>query len=330
MRNSTGLWLLVIAAITILALFFIVGHPTIGDKNVGPKLGLDIQGGLRVLLASDTADVDAGKMDQARQIVERRVNALGVVEPVVQVSGNNRILVELPGIKDPQTAIDTVKQTGLLEFADFSQTGGCTASMPTAGQYILTDKQVALRGSQPVAAGTAGATAAATSQATVATAGTRAATAPAATTVVTATAVTPPPAATQAIVAPPATTVVSTATNVAPTATTQATMAPTGQSTAALDNISTPAPLFKRAQATPAATAQATAHPTGPPATQAATQVATQSAAATSAATPGATAAATAQANVIGSKGNPAKNPCTQQPFTTIMTCAGLATADPA
>src|SRR5258708_33743068 len=159
MRNSTGLWLLVIGAITILALFFIGAHPTIGDRNVGPKLGLDIQGGLRVLLASDTANVDAGKMDQARQIVERRVNALGVVEPVVQISGNNRILVELPGIKDPQTAIDTVKQTGLLEFVDFSQTGGCTSAMPTSAQYILTDKQVALPGSQPAAAGSARATA---------------------------------------------------------------------------------------------------------------------------------------------------------------------------
>src|SRR5206468_9010790 len=128
--------------------------------------GLDIQGGLRVLLTADSdIPLDSGKMDQARQIVERRVNALGVAEPVVQVAGSNRILVELPGIKDPKAAIDTVKQTGLLEFVDFSATGGCSTAMPSAGQFILTDKQVAIRGTGPASAATAAATAAATQSA---------------------------------------------------------------------------------------------------------------------------------------------------------------------
>src|SRR5581483_3913038 len=225
MRNSTGLWLVVIAAITILALYMIwPGNPGLFGRPIEVRPGLDIQGGLRVLLAADVGvAVDAGKMDQAKQIVERRVNALGVVEPVVQVSGGNRIVVELPGIKDPQAAIDTVKQTGLLEFVDFAPTGSCTASMPGAGTYILTDRQVALRGTKP--AGTAQATSAA---------GTPAATT-AATTAITVTA----PAT--------ATTVPATPTTAA------ATQAATAASTSA-------APLFKRSeyQATAAPTAVAT------------------------------------------------------------------------
>src|SRR5258708_33113042 len=105
-------------------------------------------------------------MDQAKQIVDRRVNALGVVEPVVQVSGNNRIVVELPGITNPEAAISTIKQTGLLEFVDFSAVGGCSTAMPGAGQYILTDKQVSLHGAAPAAAATSAATGAATQAAT--------------------------------------------------------------------------------------------------------------------------------------------------------------------
>jgi preprotein translocase subunit SecD len=57
-------------------------------------------------------------MDTARQIVENRVNALGVTEPLVQRQGANRIVVELPGIQDPDQAIATLRETGLLEFVD--------------------------------------------------------------------------------------------------------------------------------------------------------------------------------------------------------------------
>src|SRR5258708_26201584 len=167
MRNSTGIWLVVIAAITVLALFMVLADPQIGDRKVQVRYGLDIQGGLRILLAADEgAKVDAASMDQAKQIVDRRVNALGVVEPVVQVSGNNRIVVELPGITNPEAAISTIKQTGLLEFVDFSPSAGCSAAMPGSGQYILTAKQVALRGGAPAPAATAATAAAATQAAT--------------------------------------------------------------------------------------------------------------------------------------------------------------------
>src|SRR5260221_14650827 len=103
MRNSTTLWLVVIAAITILALFMCLTYFTCIDRPIKARLGLESQGGLRVLLAADPGtEVDSTKMDQARQIVDRRVNGLAVVEPVVQISGGNRVLVELPGISDPR------------------------------------------------------------------------------------------------------------------------------------------------------------------------------------------------------------------------------------
>jgi protein-export membrane protein SecD len=83
--------------------------------------GLDLQGGLQVLLEVDLPpeeEVTADQMATVRQIVSQRVNALGVVEPLVQVEGERRILVELPGIDNPQQAIDLIQGTALLEFID--------------------------------------------------------------------------------------------------------------------------------------------------------------------------------------------------------------------
>ena len=57
--------------------------------------------------------VDSAAMDTAKTIVEQRVNGLGVTEPLVQRQGASRIVVELPGVKDPKAAIDLLKQSGL-------------------------------------------------------------------------------------------------------------------------------------------------------------------------------------------------------------------------
>ena len=91
------------------------------DREIKISQGLDLQGGMQVLLEPDLpADqvVDAEAMEAARGIVENRVNGLGVVEPVVQAVGGRRVLVELPGIKDPEAAVATLKQTGLMEWVD--------------------------------------------------------------------------------------------------------------------------------------------------------------------------------------------------------------------
>lgn len=93
------------------------------DRDIYIHQGLDLQGGLQVLLEADvTADqaasFDARTMEAARVVVENRVNGLGVTEPVVQLQGERRIIVELPGIKNPEQAIATLRETGLLEFVE--------------------------------------------------------------------------------------------------------------------------------------------------------------------------------------------------------------------
>lgn len=91
------------------------------DRDIKVHLGLDLQGGMQVLLEADVPEdfvVTKESMEAAKTIIENRVNGLGVTEPVVQVVGENRILVELPGIEDPDSAVETFKETGLLEFVD--------------------------------------------------------------------------------------------------------------------------------------------------------------------------------------------------------------------
>ena len=83
--------------------------------------GLDLQGGLQVVLqarpvAGQTLDSDT--LEGTRQTLERRVNGLGVSEPFIQTRGNDQIIVELPGVDDPQEAFAILQQTALLEIID--------------------------------------------------------------------------------------------------------------------------------------------------------------------------------------------------------------------
>ncbi len=82
------------------------------------KLGLDLEGGLHAVLQARPAPgqrVDGDVLSGLRDTIERRVNALGVSEPSVQTQGSDKIVVELPGVQDPQAAVNVLKQTALLE-----------------------------------------------------------------------------------------------------------------------------------------------------------------------------------------------------------------------
>ena len=95
------------------------------DRDIELRRGLDLQGGLQVLLEADLpADevIEPGAMEATRVIIEQRVNGLGVSEPLIQLSGSRRVIVELPGIEDPERAIETFGETGLLEFIDAGRT----------------------------------------------------------------------------------------------------------------------------------------------------------------------------------------------------------------
>jgi protein-export membrane protein SecD/preprotein translocase SecF subunit len=91
------------------------------QRSIKVHQGLDLQGGLQVVLEADLPEgqeLSEGAMEAARIIVDNRVNGLGVTEPLVQLQGSDRIIVELPGISDPELAISTIRETGLLEFVD--------------------------------------------------------------------------------------------------------------------------------------------------------------------------------------------------------------------
>ncbi len=83
------------------------------------NLGLDLQGGMRLVLDIDRSklpDNDKDVIDRAYAIIENRINQLGVAEPTLQKQGNNRIIVELPGIKDETVAKEVIGKTAQLEF----------------------------------------------------------------------------------------------------------------------------------------------------------------------------------------------------------------------
>jgi protein-export membrane protein SecD len=83
------------------------------------NLGLDLQGGMRLVLEIDRSklpDSDKDVIDRAYAIIENRINQLGVAEPTLQKQGANRIIVELPGIKDETVAKEVIGKTAQLEF----------------------------------------------------------------------------------------------------------------------------------------------------------------------------------------------------------------------
>ena len=128
MKNRYVRLLIIILAILLIAIWLdLPNNPGIHfagiDKDIDTKYGLDLVGGVQALLEADLPEgttVDAQSMNTAVQIVENRVNGLGVTEAVVQKAGDRRIVVELPGETDPQRALAVLKQTGLLEFVDMS------------------------------------------------------------------------------------------------------------------------------------------------------------------------------------------------------------------
>ncbi len=91
------------------------------DKNI--NLGLDLQGGSHIVLECiDTPDapVDSDAVNRVIEIITNRINPEGVKEPVIQRQGERRILVQLPGMDDPQEAESLIGKTALLEFKDDS------------------------------------------------------------------------------------------------------------------------------------------------------------------------------------------------------------------
>jgi preprotein translocase subunit SecD len=131
MRKAGPILILLIGVAALLVDFFpglMLPDPGSADGSwrlVETKLGLDLSGGLRVEYQAQPVNGIApgpGDMSVIRDIVERRVNTTGVSEPVVTTQGSDRVVIELPGVVDPEAVRTLVGQTGRLDFVPLGST----------------------------------------------------------------------------------------------------------------------------------------------------------------------------------------------------------------
>ena len=110
--------------ITLIVIFgIVVSAKGLGSvKNLKKSLnyGLDIDGGVNVVMQAKTGN-QSGKelrqtMEQTKEVLGKRVNAMGVSEATVNIEGRNRLRIEMPGVKDAKTAINRIGETAKLRF----------------------------------------------------------------------------------------------------------------------------------------------------------------------------------------------------------------------
>ncbi len=155
MTRSRNTWLIVIALLIVFSLWVDLSNnitimnpfndKPLVNKNTQLQLGLDIRGGLQTLLQADVANcanVDPSALDVTRQILQNRVNALGISEITMQTAGNCRIIAEFPGITNSQQVNDSLQQTALLEFVDMG-----SSPLPV-GSTVVTDYEPKASGTQ--------------------------------------------------------------------------------------------------------------------------------------------------------------------------------------
>ncbi|MDO9545458.1 MAG: protein translocase subunit SecD [Pelolinea sp.] len=138
MRNKRLFWIFFL--ITIISIVFIA-TPQFDDlktrifgRKIEPVLGLDLRGGMQVVLESPADyEIDQETLQVASTILESRSNALGVSEVNFQVAGDSYIVGEFPGLSNVAEVIDVIKQTGLLEFVDLG------SEFIAPGTRIMTD-----------------------------------------------------------------------------------------------------------------------------------------------------------------------------------------------
>ena len=95
-----------------------------GDAPLGLSLGLDLQGGIHLVYQADLTDPESGEpvevsadqMEALQRAIERRVNSSGLGEPIIQILGADRLLIQLPGVRDRERAVSLIGETARLEF----------------------------------------------------------------------------------------------------------------------------------------------------------------------------------------------------------------------
>jgi len=104
------------------------------------KLGLDLQGGMHLVLEVDTkglpAETAENAIKSAQKIITNRIDQFGVAEPTIQKIGNKRILVQLPGLRDAGRAKDLIGKTALLEFKLVANTQDIRNTVEAIDEYL--------------------------------------------------------------------------------------------------------------------------------------------------------------------------------------------------
>ncbi|MFJ3785062.1 protein translocase subunit SecD [Streptomyces sp. NPDC090093] len=136
MSSRATLWRALLAlAVVALSLWIALTTP--------PRLGLDLRGGTRIVLQTEdgpTVRADAAATDRALEVLRKRVDGLGVAEPSLARSGERRIVVELPGLRDPRKAAETIGRTAQLTFhAVTGGTEGPAGPAAADGTRVLAD-----------------------------------------------------------------------------------------------------------------------------------------------------------------------------------------------
>ncbi len=120
------------AAVLATAVWLVVDRPV--------RLGLDLRGGTQIVLEthdSPSTKADADATERTLEVLRRRVDALGVAEPSLTRSGTNRIIVELPGVQDPEEAKRVIGRTAELTFHPVRGTADAAAA---TGRLVLPDE----------------------------------------------------------------------------------------------------------------------------------------------------------------------------------------------
>lgn len=123
-----------------------------------PKLGLDLRGGAQIILEtqdSPTVKANAETTAKAVDVINRRVNALGIAESTVTQQGERRIIVELPGVQDPREAAKLIGQQAQLTFHEVLDIVAAKPPKPAPGEIYLPsdDGQGVLRLAKPAMTG---------------------------------------------------------------------------------------------------------------------------------------------------------------------------------
>jgi preprotein translocase subunit SecD len=119
--------------------------------NTTPKLGLDLEGGISVILTAEgEGATEEGVLDQTVSVIRQRIDALGVAEPEVSTSGESDIFIQLPGVEDEDKALELIGTTAQLTFREVKKTTPASAKdAPEVTQETgseVTDEPVVYRG----------------------------------------------------------------------------------------------------------------------------------------------------------------------------------------